>query len=136
MTTGAADSRRDDSAHPHYHLVERLLRSLEEGDLAGVRACFAPDAAIWHNFDQLTVTPDQNQAGNRYYFETFVRRDYNVRRLKLLPDGALLQFVVSLEKADGRTFDWPGCIVFEIVGDTISRLEEYVDIGSFTAAMG
>lgn len=121
---------------PRHALVERFLHALEKGDLAALNACFAPDAAIWHNFDQLTVTPEQNAPGNLFYFESFTKRDYDQRRIQILPSGAILQFVVSLAKADGRTFDWPGCIVFEMAGDKIVRLEEYVDLGSLTAAIG
>lgn len=125
-----------DSSHPDIALVTRFADRIEAGDLAGLNACFAPDARIWHNTDQLFATVEENSAGASYFFEHFTKRTYNNRRIALLPDGAMLQFVAHIEKADGRSFDWPGCVVFEIVDGRIVTLEEYIDMASFTAALG
>ncbi len=123
-------------SHAHIDLVERFVGALEAGDLEALNRCFAPDAQIWHNFDQVDASPEQNAASVKFFFQNFTRRQYRQRKIVLLEEGALLQFVVSLEKADGRTFDWPGCVVFRMADGKIARLQEYVDLSSLAAAMG
>lgn len=117
-------------------VVERFIGAIERGDLEALNACFAADAGIWHNTDQVWTTKAQNADGAAAFFEAFTSRKYKVERLEPLPSGALLLFVASLVKADGRTLDWPGCAVFEIEGDAIVRLKEYIDAASFAAAVG
>ena len=124
-----------DLQDPKIALVLRFIKGLEDGDLPGVQACFAPDARIWHCFDKDYATPAQNEPSIRTFFEGFTARPYKERRFQLLPKGVLLQFVVGLESTNGKRFDWPGCIVFEIEGDRIVTLEEYVDLATLTAAM-
>jgi uncharacterized protein len=125
-----------DQQHPTIALVNRFCDAIEAGDLAALNGCFRPDAKIWHNNDNLFATVEQNSAGAVYFFENFSKRRYGTRRIQLLEKGALLQFVATIEKADGRSFDWPGCVVYEIVDGQIVTLEEYIDIGSMQAAVG
>jgi ketosteroid isomerase-like protein len=32
-------------------LVDRLITSIEAGDIDGVAACYSPDVTVWANFD-------------------------------------------------------------------------------------
>lgn len=125
-----------DMTHPFILLAERFIDAIERGDLDALRGTFAPDVRIWHNSDQIFTTREQNDAAAILFFENFSKRAYKVRRYHLLPNGVLLQFVIGLEKPDGRRFDWPGCIVFDIANDRIALLEEYIDVASLMAAMG
>ena len=117
-------------------LVNRFCDALENGDLDALNACFHPAARIWHNSDQKFATVQESSAGTLYYFENFVHRAYGTRRIEVLAKGALLQFIVSLATADGRTFEWPGCVVFEIDQEKIMLLEEYIDLSSMLGAVG
>jgi ketosteroid isomerase-like protein len=116
--------------------AERFVDSIERGDLDALNACFAPHARIWHNTDQLWTTKAENAVGAAAFFEAFTSRKYRIELLEPLPNGALLLFVASLVKADGRSLEWPGCAVFEIEKDEIVRLREYIDAASFVAAVG
>jgi ketosteroid isomerase-like protein len=121
---------------PSLAVVERFTGAIERGDLDALNACFAAEAGIWHNTDQLWTTKAENAAAAAAFFEAFTSRAYKIDRLEPLPGGALLLFVANLVKADGRTLDWPGCAIFEIEGDEIVRLKEYIDAASFAAAVG
>lgn len=117
-------------------LLDTYFAALEEGDIDKVLSCYADDAQIWHNFDQVTMTPEQNGASLvRDFFAVFSTREYLEVRRYLLPTGAVQQHVLKLVRHDGKSISWPGCIVFELIGDKIKRLEEYVDLSSFLAAM-
>jgi hypothetical protein len=52
------------------------VEAFGRGSVADVVACFAPDATIWHNFDRITLTPEQNIAGLETLFSAFAAREY------------------------------------------------------------
>lgn len=115
-------------------LADAFFGALEEGSVEGVLACYAPDARIWHNFDQIVQTPEESVAGLELLFTNFTSRRYvDVRRIPT-PRGFMQQHVLRLERADGVTIGWPGCIVFEVADGKIARLDEYVDIATLTGA--
>jgi uncharacterized protein len=114
-------------------LADAFFAALEEGSVQKVLACYAPDARIWHNFDQVTLTPAENVAGLEQLFGGFPKRRYvDVRRIAA-PGGLVQQHVLQLERVDAVRIDWPGCIVFQMAGGRITSLEEYVDIASLSA---
>jgi len=117
-------------------LADRFFSALEGNDAAAVVSCYAPDATIWHNFDQVKMTPAENAASLRDYFTRFPVRTYKeVRRGYLADDGLVQQHVLHLVCLDGRHFDWPGCIVLRVRNEKIQLLEEYVDLSSFLQRM-
>jgi ketosteroid isomerase-like protein len=117
-------------------IADRFFTALEGNDVAAVVSCYAPDATLWHNFDQVKMTPAENAASLRDYFARFPARTYqDVRRGYLADDGVVQQHVLRLVRLDGRTFDWPGCIVLRVRNDKIQLLEEYVDLASFLQRM-
>ena len=40
----------------------KFVGAIQSGDVATVRACYAPDAKLWHNTDNIEQTVDQNMA--------------------------------------------------------------------------
>lgn len=44
-------------------LARRFVRALNEKDEAAIRQIYAPDARIWHNFDDKSQTVDENMRG-------------------------------------------------------------------------
>jgi ketosteroid isomerase-like protein len=121
-------------ADPIDALADTFFGALEAGSVEGVLACYTPDARIWHNFDQLALTPAESVAGLETLFGNFaVRRYVDVRR-QPTPEGFVQQHVLRLQGADGATVDWPGCIVFTLRGGRIARLDEYVDLAQLAAS--
>lgn len=121
------------AANPIDSLADAFFGALEAGSVEGVVACFTPDARIWHNFDQISLTPQENVAGLETLFNNFSTRRYcEVRRLPT-PEGFVQQHILRLESVDGRIIDWPGCIVFALREGKIARLEEYVDLAQLAA---
>ena len=117
-------------------LADRFFQALEAGDVAVVAGCYAEDARVWHNYNQVEASPSENLAAlEGYFFDFPVRKYVGVRRHYLPQMGVMQQHVVHLVRHDGRTFDWPGCIILEIHRNRISRVEEYVDMASFMQKM-
>jgi len=117
----------------HERLVDTFFAALEEGSISGVLACYTPDARIWHNFDQVTVSPEGNVEGLETLFRNFASRRYVDVRRQATAGGLVQQHILRLETPDGRMIDWPGCIVFDFRDGLISRLDEYVDLASLSA---
>ena len=43
-------------------VAQRFIDAITIGDADAARSCYAPDADIWHNFDDITQTVDDNIA--------------------------------------------------------------------------
>ena len=43
-------------------LAEKFVSAIERADVDVIRQCYASDARIWHNFDNIEQTVEQNLA--------------------------------------------------------------------------
>ncbi len=109
-----------------HDIADRLLAAITAGDADAVRAIYAIDARIWHNFDQRDQTVDENLA-------TLVdlhRRAANLRYTEIRrfpsPGGFVQQHVLTGD-AKGGALRIPAMIRFWVVDGRIARLEEYLD---------
>ena len=109
-----------------HDLGDRLVAAIAAGDADAVRGIYAPDAQIWHNFDQRDQTVDENlrtlvdlhrRATNLHYTE--------IRRW--LIDGGFVQQHVLTGDAKGGPLAMPAMIRFEVADGRVTRLEEYLD---------
>ena len=114
-------------------IAETFFRAIEAGDVAAIRAIYAPDAVIWHNNDQLEQTVEGNLRVLEWVARNLKNRHYRVKRRVAIPGGFLQQHILEAETANGP-FAMPACIVVEIKDGRISRLDEYLDSGQ-TAAL-
>ena len=114
-------------------LADAFFGALESGSVDDVLACFAPDATIWHNFDCVTLSPQENVPGLEALFGNFTKRTYVDVRRQPTPSGFVQQHVLRLETPDGSEIDWPACIVLDVSDGLITRLDEYVDMSQLTA---
>ncbi|MFZ4718148.1 MAG: nuclear transport factor 2 family protein [Ilumatobacteraceae bacterium] len=109
-----------------HDLGDRLVGAIAAADVDGVRAIYAPDAKIWHNFDQREQSVDENLA-------TLVdlhRRASNLQYTEIrrwLIDGGFVQQHVLKGDAKGGPLAMPAMIRFEVADGRITRLEEYLD---------
>ena len=107
-------------------VAEQFFRAVESGDIEAVRAIYAIDARIWHNFDGKEQTVEENLRVLRWVARVLPGRRYNVRRRVAIPGGFMQQHVLEAETATGP-FAMPACIVCEVKHGRITRLEEYLD---------
>lgn len=108
-------------------LAKRFFDAVEAGDIAAVYECYAPDARIWHNTDELEQSRDENAATLRGFVERIPQRVYAKRRLQVFPGGFVHQHELQCVRADGVRVVLPACIVCEVQDGRISRLDEYFD---------
>jgi ketosteroid isomerase-like protein len=109
-------------------VAEKFFRAVESGDIEAVRAIYAADARIWHNFDRREQTVEENLRVLRSLARVLPGRRYSVHRRVAIPGGFMQQHVLEGETAAGP-FAMPACVICEVKDGRIARLEEYLDSG-------
>ena len=114
---------------PQYYLdfAERFVGAIQSGDTDTVRACYAPDAKLWHNTDGVEQTVDQNMNVLDWFIKTLPDRNYRVTRREALSDGFLQQHVLEATLPDGTKWAMDACCVIKMKDGVIVRLDEYLD---------
>lgn len=107
-------------------IADRFFAAIEAGDVERIKAIYAPDAVIWHNNDQKEQTVEENLRVLGWVVRNLKNRHYRVTRRAAIPGGFVQQHVLEAETANGP-FSMPACIVVEVKGGRISRLDEYLD---------
>ena len=107
--------------------ADRFVGAIQSGDTDTVRACYAPDAKLWHNTDGIEQTVDQNMKVLEWFIRKLPDRNYRILRREVLPDGFLQQHVLEATLPDGRPFKMSACCVIQMKDGVISRLDEYLD---------
>jgi ketosteroid isomerase-like protein len=107
--------------------AKTFVGAIQSGDTATVRACYHPDAKLWHNNDGIEQTVDQNMKVLDWFIRALPDRNYRVTRLEALPDGFMQQHVLEATLPDGTKWAMDACVVVRIEGGVITRLDEYID---------
>lgn len=111
----------------HIAFAQRFIGAIQSGDTEAVRACYHPDARIWHNNDGIEQTVDQNLKVLGWMIRKLPDRRYRVTRLEALPDGFLQQHVLEATLPDGTPWSLDACVVVRVEDGLITRLDEYLD---------
>ncbi|HWA63256.1 MAG TPA: nuclear transport factor 2 family protein [Caulobacteraceae bacterium] len=108
-------------------LAKRFFDAVEQGDIATLYDCYAPDARIWHNTDGAEQTRDENAATLKGFVGRIRERVYANRRLEVFDGGFVQQHELHGVRADGVRLVLPACIVCAVKDGRITRLDEYFD---------
>ena len=112
---------------PEMHgIADRLIGAIAAAHPDAVRAVYAPDATIWHNFDERDQTVDENLATLVALHQRASGLQYTEVRRFLAPGGFVQQHVL-VGQAKGGPLRMPAMIRFWVDAGRITRLEEYLD---------
>jgi ketosteroid isomerase-like protein len=92
-----------------------------------VRACYAPDARIWHNSDGAEQGVEENLRVLRWVDDRLKNRKYEIVSRRSFDGGFVQQHVLSGTLRNGNSFSMPACLVVTISDGRIARLDEYLD---------
>jgi len=112
---------------PTLELARRFMAALEAGDVETARACLAPEARIWHNFDDKSQTVDENMALLAWMMRHADKRSYEITRLEEIAGGYLQQHVLRITNRAGEHLLMHACVVVTVADGRIQRIEEYLD---------
>jgi ketosteroid isomerase-like protein len=109
-------------------LADRLTRAYEQNDIDTITDCYAPDAAIWHNLDEVDQTVAEQLDATRWLNEKLTDLKYEILTRSFFDGGYVQQYVVhGTVTASGEPFRMSLCMRVEVSDGRISRLDEYLD---------
>ncbi|HEX4182030.1 MAG TPA: nuclear transport factor 2 family protein [Caulobacteraceae bacterium] len=117
-------------------LAERFLGAVQAGDIDTARACYAPDAKLWRNTDNMEQTVDQNMKVLGWFACKLPDRKYRVLRREALKDGFMQQHVLEATLPNGAPWKLSACLVVKMENGLITRLDEYLDSAETAALNG
>jgi uncharacterized protein len=111
----------------HLALAERFAAASIAGDADAVRACYAPDAEIWHNVDGKVQSVDENLRIAKWVAKNLQGyRQEEVHRVATT-EGFVQQHVMRGQNRSGAEVTVPACMVARVKAGRIVRLDEYID---------
>jgi ketosteroid isomerase-like protein len=109
-------------------LADRMTRGYEQNDVDAIAACYAPDARIWHNFDGVEQTVEEQLAATRWLNDRLKNLKYDIVARHSFDGGYVQQYVVHGTLVNGgEAFSMPACMNVTIRDGRIARLDEYLD---------
>jgi ketosteroid isomerase-like protein len=116
----------------HRRLCHALFDAIEQGDIAAVETCYAPEMTMWFNVTGQTTTRAENLAALAAGQDLHRRRTYNDRVIHAFDDGFVAQYSLNVVGHDGTKVTLWACLVAEVHDGRIVKLMEYLDSGKFT----
>jgi hypothetical protein len=108
-------------------LGERYMQAVTACDVDAVRDIYAPNARIWHNFDQAVQSVDENLRTLEWIHGKLDDIKYEIVRREPIPGGFYQQHVLRGKLASGSAFAMPACAIVKIADGHIVSLDEYLD---------
>ncbi|HEX9531106.1 MAG TPA: nuclear transport factor 2 family protein [Acidimicrobiales bacterium] len=114
-------------------LAERFCKGIEAGDIEVVKECYSPDVVVWHNFDRRDQSRDENLASLAWFLDRVEALRYEEVRRVVHAEGFVQQHILRGRTPAGVELEAPVCLVAEVAGGRITRLEEYLDSAQLAA---
>ena len=108
-------------------LADRFMAALERCDVEAVRAMYASDAKLWHNFDQKLQSVEDNLKTLEWLHATLTEVEYEIVRRELIPEGYYQQHVLRGMLKSGEAFAMPACAIIKVEAGKIVSVDEYLD---------
>ena len=108
-------------------VAERFMAALNIADEKTVRDIYAPNARIWHNFDDKLQSVDENMKSMHWMHARLSNLNYDIQNRVALPDGFLQQHVLRGTLASGEEFALHACAICKVENGKITELAEYLD---------
>ena len=119
------------TAQDYLDFGARYMGAIQSGDTDAVRACYAPDAKLWHNTDGIEQTVEENMKLLGWMIRAVPVRNYRIVRREALADGFVQQHVLEATLPNGELWTMDACAVVRIKDGVIVRLDEYIDSAQF-----
>ena len=108
--------------------VTRMFDAITRGDVATLKACFEPDARIWHNDNEVESDVEQTCAALGYFCASSKNVSYEDQRIVRTGNLCFVQHVLTAELASGEAFRLPAMMRVEVNDQgLVRRIEEYYD---------
>ncbi|MEO8606190.1 MAG: nuclear transport factor 2 family protein [bacterium] len=110
----------------HLAIAERLFAAIVAGDIDAVRALYAPDVRVWHNYDGIEQTGAENLRVLGWVASHIKDLHYEQVRRQATADGFVQQHVLR-GTVGAVAVAIPACLIGTIRAGKIARIDEYLD---------
>lgn len=114
--------------------AQRLFSAIEAGDTAAITELYDPDVRIWHNYDGIEQTREENLRILGWMAKNVGDLRYEEIRRDEIPGGFVQRHVLRGIGPSGQAFAMPACLFGFVRDGRIVRIEEYLDSAQ-TAAL-
>jgi hypothetical protein len=108
-------------------LARSLARAAESGRGEDIAVNFDPEAVIWHNTDELTLTMAANFPPSAAFMAKVPNRRYEDLRVMPFDGGFVQQHRIVGRTDTGAAFALPACAVMRVLNGKIVSIHEYFD---------
>lgn len=108
-------------------VADRLFEAITSGDVDAIHDLYSPDAVIWHNFDGVEQTREENVSTLAWAIEHLGTMRYTHVRRTRTDTGFAQQHVLKATNRAGVEVEVPACLFVEVRDGRITRLDEYID---------
>lgn len=109
-------------------LAKRFMQAAGDGDAQTFRKCFHPDAQIWHNYDNVTQTVDENIELMLRMKAAAGERRYEIHLLEEVSGGYVQRHTLHISSVDGKQrYKAEALALIQVRDGLISRIEEFID---------
>lgn len=112
-------------------LARQYMAYVQAEDVPGARSCLHPDARIWHNYDGVTQTVDENMATLAYLLEKSTGLKYDIHRLEEIKGGYLQLHTLNLMAKSGDVLSTEALALISVKDGKIIRIDEWLDPSPF-----
>ena len=116
-------------------LCHRFFDALEARDIETIASLYSNDFAFWFNVTDAQTTREQNLETMVAGYARHRRRTYNDRIINTFDGGFVMQYTLNIVQHDGRKSALFPCVVVLCRDGQITRMDEYIDSGKFTAPL-
>jgi len=108
-------------------VAERFFAAIDAGDVSAIYDTYAPDAVIWHNFDDVEQTRDENVRMLGWAVKHLGNMRYTDVRRTATDSGFAQQHVLRATNTNGVEIEVPAALFVSVRDGKITRLDEYID---------
>ncbi|MEO0574554.1 MAG: nuclear transport factor 2 family protein [Pseudomonadota bacterium] len=108
-------------------LAQRFVDAIQIADVDAARACFHPDAGIWHNYDNGTQSVEENLGLLALMAAKLPKRHYEIHRLNDIDGGYLQHHTLHVTGADGTVVAVEALAMVFVEDDKITGIKEWID---------
>jgi ketosteroid isomerase-like protein len=108
-------------------LAKNVFNAVENGDIALLKEFLAPEATVWHNYDEVYQTVEQTLAGMAAILSKASMVRYRRRRCTPFDGGFLHEHVFTLTLIEGGELRIPASLIATVHDNRITQIREYMD---------
>lgn len=113
-------------------IARRFIEALDQQDVTAAENIFAPDAAIWHCTDGVTMSV-ADMLGSLTAIATVAKATVTQTGFWDIPDGFLLTATSSYDLTNGDSTSWHAAMIIRVDDSgRITRLDEFLDSAGTT----